>query len=155
MDEQAGMTTRRQTLRYFGGGTILAALATAGLGGLASAQGDATPAAGDDGTREGLYVVVRTWAFKPDKSADELAALVREGFVPIISDTPGFREYFNVWNADTRQWMAVSVFADKAGADESTARAQDWATEHVADYVEADPTVVDGQIVLYYAGAKG
>jgi hypothetical protein len=148
-------TTRRQTLRYFGGAGMLAALATAGFGGLVSAQGDATPAVVTGGMGEGLYVVVRTWAFKPDKSAEELAALVREGFVPIISETPGSREYYNVWNGETRQWMAVSVFADKAGADESTARAQDWAAEHVADYVEADPTVVDGQIVLYYAGAKG
>jgi hypothetical protein len=154
MDEQASITTRRQTLRHFGGGAILAALATAGFGGLVSAQGDATPTAGDDGVEEGLYVVVRTWTFKPGKSADELAALVREGFVPLISGTPGFREYFNVWNADTRHWVAVSVFLDQAGAEESTERAKDWAAEHVPDFVEADPTVVQGQIILY-AGQSG
>jgi hypothetical protein len=155
VDEQDTTTTRRQTLRHFGGGAILAALATAGFGGLVSAQDNATPTAGDDGVKEGLYVVVRTWTFKPGKSADELATLVREGFVPLIRGTPGFREYFNVWNADTRQWMAVSIFADKAGADESTERAKDWAAEHVPDFVEADPTVVEGQIVLYAAGANG
>ena len=121
-DGLAGGATRRATLRRFGGGTILAALATAGLGGRVVAQ-DATPAA-SGGVTEGLYVVVRTWMFKPDKSAEDLAALVREGFIPFIESTPGFVEYFNLWNADTRQWTAVSIFADKAGADESTVRAQ-------------------------------
>ncbi|MEA2528430.1 MAG: hypothetical protein QOG89_74 [Thermomicrobiales bacterium] len=142
--------TRRQTLRQFGGGALLAAVATAGLGGKVFAQtADATPTAGNTGVGEGVYVVFRTWTFKPEKSAEELAALVREGFVPLVRETPGFREYFNVWNAETRQWTAVSIFVDKAGAEESTVRAKDWAAAHVAEYVGSDPTVVDGQIILF------
>jgi hypothetical protein len=139
-----GTTTRRQ----FGGAALLAALATAAAGGRVFAQ-QATPTAAETVVAEGLYVVVRTWKFKPDKSADELATLVRAGFVPVIRATPGFREYFNVWNAETRQWTAVSIFLDKAGADESTVRAKDWAAAHVPDFVESDPTVLDGQIILF------
>jgi hypothetical protein len=141
-------TTRRAALQRVGGGAILAALTTAGLGGRVLAH-EATPVAAGDGVTGGLYVVVRTWLFKPGKSAEELAALVRAGFVPILRGTPGFVEYFNVWNAATRQWVAISIFADQAGADESTVRAKDWAAAHVPDYVESDPTVVDGQIILF------
>jgi hypothetical protein len=78
-----------------------------------------------------------------------LAALVSEGFVPFLRETTGFRQYATIWNEDTRQWSAISIFVDKAGADESTAKAQAWAAENVADYVEADPAVIEGQILVY------
>jgi hypothetical protein len=156
IQEQTGVnpsgsgSTRREAVRQIGGGTLLAALATV-MGGRAVFAQSATPVV-DDSDPEvavGQYAVVRTWTFKPDKSADELATLVSEGFVPFLRDTPGFRQYATIWNEETRQWSAISFFVDKAGADESTAKAQSWAAENVADYVESNPVVIGGDILVY------
>ena len=121
------------------------------MGGRAVLAQSATPTA-DDSNPEvavGQYLVVRTWTFKPDKSADELAALVAEGFVPLLRDTPGFRQYTTIWNDETRQWSAITIFADEAGAAASTAKAQEWAAANVAAYVDSDPAVFDGQIKVF------
>lgn len=146
-------TTRREALRRVGGGVALAALASAALGGRVVAQ-SATPDA--DGI-EGSHAVIRLRKVKPDRSGEELSALVREGFVPLVREVPGFVSYFVVWNAETRDWAAVGVFADKAGADESTSRAAEWGQAQrgggANDYVEGDPTVVEGEVV-FAAGAE-
>lgn len=141
--------TRREVVGQAGGAALLATLATV-LGGRAVfAQATPTVDEGDPEVAVGQYAVVRTWTFKPDKSADELAALVADGFVQILRDTPGFRQYATVWNETTRQWTAISVFVDKAGADASTVAAQDWAAVNVADYVESDPAVIEGDIKVF------
>ena len=137
-------TTRREALGRLGGGVALAALASAALGGRVLAQ-SATP---DAEGIEGSYTVIRLRKVKPDKSAEELTAMVREGFVPLVQEIPGFVSYFIVHNSETRDWAAVGVFADKAGADESTARAAEWGQGGASDYVEGDPTVVEGGVVV-------
>src|SRR5262245_58422275 len=116
-------TTRRQALRFAGAGASLAALATIRFGDRAQAQ-DATPVAGT--TKEGAYAVFRTRVVLPDKSIDDLTAAIREGLVPIIMQIPGYIDYYIVQNFDTRQRTGVAIFADKAGADESTAKAGEF-----------------------------
>jgi hypothetical protein len=140
-------TTRRQALRLAGGGATLAALATVRFGGDAHAQ-DASPVAGT--TKEGAYAVFRTRVVRPDKSIDDLTAAIREGFVPIIKQIPGYIDYYIVQNFDTRQRTGVAIFADKAGADESTAKAGEFLrSQGLADYYEnVDPIIVEGEIVI-------
>ena len=138
-------TTRREALRRVGGGMALAALASAALGGRVVAQ-SATPDA--SAGFEGSYSVLRLRKVKEDKSAEELVALVHKEFVPLVETVPGFVSYFIVYNPDTRDWVAVGIFADKAGADESTARAAEWGQGGASDYVEGDPTVVEGGVVV-------
>jgi hypothetical protein len=140
-------TTRRQTLRLAGAGASLAALATIRFGNGARAQ-DATPVAGT--TKEGAYAVFRTRVVLPDKSIDDLTAAVREGLVPIIMQIPGYIDYYIVQNFDTRQRTGVAIFADKAGADESTAKAGEFLrSAGLADFYEdVDPVIVEGEIVI-------
>lgn len=145
------VTTRRETVRRFGGSLALAALATVGLNRkLLAGEHDqhAWP-------MEGLYVVMRTWTLKPEASAQELADLVSAGFVPIISAGPGFVAYFDVWNETTRQWTAISIFESKEGADESTAQAAEWAAAKVADFLASGPEVSDGEIVVFAGELAG
>ncbi len=145
--DEASTATRRDALRLVGGGAALAALASVGLRGYALAQ-DATPVAG--ATKEGAYAVFRTRKVKPDKSIDDLSAAIREGFVPIVRQIPGFVEYFIVQNFETRERTSVSIYADKTGADESSKRAGEFLTgQGLADFYEdVNPVTVEGTIII-------
>jgi hypothetical protein len=103
----------------------------------------ATPAAGAEG-----YLVTRRYHLKPGATYEELARRVNEGFVPIIREVPGFIEYLLVEPGDGTH-LSVSIFADQAGADESTQRARGWAEGAVGELVELPAyDVVGGPIRL-------
>ena len=114
--------------------------------GVAAAQ-DATP-----GTAGG-YLVIHRYRLRSGTDCDELMRLVDAGFIPIVAGLPGFLEYLLV-NPGGEEHGAVSVFADQAGADESTAAAGNWAAENVAAFVEL-PTfeVIGGPVRLHVLGA--
>lgn len=135
--------TRREAL---GAGALLALLGLAGSSPLAAAQA-ATPAAGGPGgSWEGRYAVIRIRQVKPEYSAEELARTVRDGFLPIVREVPGFVAYFVIANEEARTWISIGIFADKAGSDESTARAIEFGQRGTHDWVEPDPIFVDGVI---------
>jgi hypothetical protein len=137
--------TRRDALRLLGGGVALAIVARAATPTLAQ---EASPAPGI-ASKEGLYAVLRTRTVKADASIDELTAALREGVLPIVRAIPGFVEYYVIQNFDTRERTGVSIFTDKAGADESTRLVGEFiASEGLADsYEDAEPIVVEGEIV--------
>lgn len=83
---------------------------------------------------------------KPEFSAEELTRTVRDGFLPIVREAPGFAAYFVVANEEARTWISIGIFADKAGSDESTARAIEFDQRGTHDWVEPDPIIVDGVI---------
>lgn len=138
--------SRRDALKLAGGAT-LSAFALAGVRHGAVAQ-EATPVASPAAGRGllGQFVIVRARTLKPDRSGDELLGLIRDGFLPLIEDVPGFVSYIAVANDETRDQFSVGVYADKAGADESTRRAGEWGALGAADYVEGDPDVSEGII---------
>jgi hypothetical protein len=111
-DAPAG-ASRRETLRL-GSGAALAALIAALSGGRVLAH-DATPEAGPGSV--GNYSVIRIRKIKADASGEEVTARVEEGFVPLIREMPGFVSYVVLWNAETRDWVSISTFTDKAAAD--------------------------------------
>ncbi len=137
-------TTRRDAPKL-GGGAVLAALLAAGADDGMSAQESSPAAAAGDGL-EGRYLVVRLRTIKPARAPEELVALIRDGFVPLLRDVPGFVGCVVVANPDTRDQLSVGIFADKAGADDSTRRAAERGRGGANDPVEGDPIVVEGPI---------
>ena len=131
--------TRRSALPGLG------AAFAAGLLGLRQAPAvgarQATPAADTAG-----YLVTRRYRLKPGASYEELTRRIKEGFVPIIQEVPGFIEYILVEPGDDTH-LAVSIFVDQAGADESTQRAKGWAQEAVGELVELPAFEVVGGLV--------
>jgi hypothetical protein len=143
-----GGHTRREALRLAAGGGALALIA-AGMGRPAVFAQPASPA--PSASKEGLYVVIRSRTVKADASIDKLNTAIRDGLMPLIQAIPGFVEYFVMQNPDTRERTAVSVFTDKAGADQSTTVASDFISGEggLADsYENVEPVVLEGPIVV-------
>jgi hypothetical protein len=146
MDLAMRETTRRVALKLAGGAALLAC-ARAGSGRAALAQ-EASPVASPAGGNglNGKYVIIRLRTVKPDRSPDELMALIRDGFVPLLQEIPGFIWYVTGVNTETRGQFSVGVFEDQAGAAESTRRAAEWGKQGAADFVEGEPVVYEGVI---------
>ena len=146
MDAAMSETTRRVALKLAGGAALLA---FAGVGsGLTALAQEASPVASPAGGNglNGKYVVIRIRTVKPDRSADELMALIRDEFVPLMVDVPGFIWYVAGANPETRDQFSVGVFEDEAGAAESNRRAAEWGEQGAADFVEGEPAVYEGVI---------
>lgn len=110
----------------------------------------ATPAATPGGGQlpGGEYATVRLRKLKPDAVAEDLAALIQDGFVPLIAAIPGFAAYLSITDPDSRDQVSVNVFGDKAGADESTRVAAEWGLQGAAELVQGDPAVAEGVVVI-------
>ena len=90
-----------------------------------------------------MHGVVRRYRFDP-KSTAEIDRHVKEGFVPLIRKTPGFVAYYWV---DTGEGTgaSMSLFKDKAGADESIRLAADYIQKHMAGLL-GKPEVTEGSV---------
>ena len=90
-----------------------------------------------------MHAVVRRYRFDL-KSAAEIDRHVKEGFVPLIRKTPGFVAYYWV---DTGEGTgaSLSVFKDKAGADESIRLAADYIRQHLAGLL-GKPELTEGPV---------
>ena len=102
----SGSSDRRNVIKA-GAGT-LAALAGLGAVSVARAQGGTPEAMGTPeavGGRDlnGFFGVTRTYTVKDDADVDELNAIV-EGFVAIVSATPGFINYTVIYDDTTRTY---------------------------------------------------
>ena len=70
--------------------------------------------------------------------------------LPIIEDASGFRAYYAL-DAGDGTIASVSVFEDRAGAEESTRLAADWVRENMASLFPEPPEVVQGEVVVHGA----
>ena len=94
-----------------------------------------------------MYAAVRQGKAKPGM-AEELAARVKEGAIPIISDVPGFRAYYVVYAPDDTV-TAISVFDSYAGAEEFNRRALAWIEESLAPLLTGPATAVAGPVIVH------
>ncbi len=101
----------------------------------------------------GKYGVFRIREVRADRDVNALIAAVRDEFVPIVAAVTGYVGYWLFYNRETRALTSFGIFADKAGADESTVKGTDFSTNHAIYYVNPTPTVVDGTI-RNFAGAR-
>jgi hypothetical protein len=75
-----------------------------------------------------MYVAVRRYEGATD--TQEVAQLVEEHFVPIISEMPGFVAYYCV-DAGDGVVVSTSVFEHKDAEEESTFLAGEFVAEHL------------------------
>jgi hypothetical protein len=95
-----------------------------------------------------MYVAVRRYEGVSDPQ--EVAKVAEEGFVPIISEMPGFVAHYLV-DAGDGVMVATSVFEHKDAEEQSTFRAGEFVGEHLEPLLPNPPQVTAGEVVNYRA----
>ena len=91
-----------------------------------------------------MFAVIRHYHFKPE-DGKKIDQLVQEGFVPLIKKAPGFVRYY--WlDTGEGEGASLSVFQDKAGADESVRLAADFVKTNMSSLLNQKPEVIEGPI---------
>ena len=91
-----------------------------------------------------MFAVIRHYHFD-SKDGAEIDRQIREEFVPIIKNAKGFVRYY--WlDTGKGEGASVSVFKDKAGADESMRLAAEYVKEHLSKLLIQKPDIIEGPI---------
>ena len=96
-----------------------------------------------------MYIAVRRYEGVSDPQ--KVAQLVEEGFVPIISEMPGFIAYYWVDGGDGVM-ISTGVFEHKDAEEQSNFRAGEFVQEHLLPLLPNPPQVTAGEVVVYKAG---
>ena len=91
-----------------------------------------------------MYATVRRYEGVTDPS--EAGRRVNEGFVPLVSQIPGFVAYYWV-NAGGGVMISTSVFQDQSHEEESNQRAADWVRQKLAALLPNPPQITAGEVV--------
>ena len=91
-----------------------------------------------------MYAAVRRYEGITDDA--EAGRLVGESFIPLLEHVPGFVAYYWI-DAGGGTMASLSVFDDKAGADESVKLAHEWVQENAAELIPNPPQVTEGLVV--------
>ena len=98
-----------------------------------------------------MHAAIRRYQVDPG-SVDEVKRGINEGFLPIIKDASGFQAYYALDGGDGRL-ASVSVFEDRAGAEESTRVAGDYIRQNMASLLPDPPEVLQGEVVAQEAAS--
>ncbi|MEU9863611.1 hypothetical protein AB0D99_22325 [Streptomyces sp. NPDC047971] len=91
-----------------------------------------------------MYAAVRRYEGVTDPA--EAGRLVNEGFVPLLRQVSGFVAYYWI-DAGDGVMVSTSVFQDRAGAEESVARAAEFVRENLASLLPDPPQVMAGEVL--------
>jgi hypothetical protein len=96
-----------------------------------------------------MYAVIRNYQNEAPDVLDQIrtrADAIRE----VIGGIGGFQGYYLL---DTQEggFATISVFEDRAGAEESTRAAGKWVAENIADWTPNPPTIIQGEVAISLA----
>ena len=92
-----------------------------------------------------MYKAVRKYNLLPG-SSNEFLQRVQEGFVPLISQLPGFIAY-DACYVGNDQVVTISTFDTRAGAEESILRALRWVQESSVELIQGLPKLTKRAIL--------
>ncbi len=93
-----------------------------------------------------MYATVRRYEGVSDPS--EAGRRVAEGFVPIISEVPGFVAYYWV-DAGDGVMLSTSVFETQEGAEQSNSKAAEWVKQNLTSLLPNPPQITAGEVVAH------
>lgn len=97
----------------------------------------------------GFFGVTRTYSVLEDADVDELNAIV-EGFVGIVSATPGFINYTVIYDDTTRTYQTIGLFESPESSQASVEDAAQFVIDNdlASFFVDPQPIIVQGEIVI-------
>ena len=95
-----------------------------------------------------MFAAIRYYRTDSD-SIESVVRRVKEGFVPVIREMPGFVAYL-VLTPRQDEIVSVSVFEEQRGAEESNKKAEEWVRQNLRELLPL-PEFADGQVVVYEA----
>ncbi len=98
-----------------------------------------------------MHAAIRRYNMFPG-AIDTIRTRVNEELLPTMRQLPGFVAYYVVDGGDGTL-IAVSVFEERAGADESTRQATTWARERLSHLVRTAPVISTGEVIAHGEGA--
>ena len=100
-----------------------------------------------------MHVAIRQYQVDPG-SVDEIRRGLNEGLLPKIKEVYGFQAYYAI-DAGGGRMASISVFEDRAGAEESTRMAADWRRQNMASLIPNPPEVLEGEVVVHEEASAG
>ena len=94
-----------------------------------------------------MYVTVRKYAYKAIL-IDGLVPSVRDGFVPLLRRTPGFRGYCAFASEDGHV-VSITIFADRPAAIRADDRVREGVVSSLRDLLPNPPEVAAGETLLH------
>ena len=98
-----------------------------------------------------MYASIRRYTIEQERMS-QLMRDIRQNFLPLISQVPGFISYDAV-NAGDRL-VTVSMFETRKGATESTRRTADYVKQQ-PDFHPSDFEVTEGEVTVHKAAERG
>ena len=95
-----------------------------------------------------MYVAVRRYEGVTDPQ--KAGKVGQEGFVPLISEMPGFVAHYFV-DAGDGVMVSISVFEHKEAEEQSTFKAGDFVAKDLEPLLPNPPQVTAGEVVAYKA----
>ena len=93
-----------------------------------------------------MYATVRRYDGVSDPS--EAGRRVEEGFVPIISEVPGFVAYYWI-DAGDGVMLSTSVYETQDGAEQSNSKAAEWVKQNLTALLPNPPQITAGEVVAH------
>ena len=97
-----------------------------------------------------MYVAVRRYEGVTNPS--EAGRIVNEGFVPLISEIPGFIAYYWV-DAGDGVMVSTSVFEHKDAEEQTNFVAGEFVQAHLLPLLPNRPQISAGEVVAYKASS--
>jgi len=91
-----------------------------------------------------MFAVIRHYHFDP-KDGAEIDRRIHDEFVPLVKSAKGFVRYY--WlDTGNGEGASLSVYKDKAGAEESVRLAADHLKEHLSKLLTQKPEIIEGPV---------
>lgn len=92
-----------------------------------------------------MYAVIRR--YEDVSSIDEVMHRIETGWAPLIRQAPGFIGYYAV-EIGGGAAASISLFEDRAQANDSARRVADWIQEHIGS-LSPNPAQVTGEVRVH------
>ncbi len=92
-----------------------------------------------------MYVSIRRYGLLTREPVKEVLQGVREGFMPIVRDQPGFLAYYAL-DSGSGTLTSISIFEHRAGAERSNRIAENWIGKNLTNTLPTSPEIIVGEV---------